>query len=68
MKHENTQQHCADSPDACPDRISDADGDGLSGFRQKNGTQNIEECETSYPSPELCPDSKFGLTEAEGEG
>lgn len=68
MENEDADNDSPDSSDASPDRVSDAYWDGLSCFRQKHGTQNIEECEACYPSPEFCPDSQLGLSETESEG
>ena len=45
MKHEDAQQNRANSTDACPNRIGNADGDGLRGLRQQHGTQHIEQAE-----------------------
>ena len=49
MEYEDTEQHRPDGSDTCPDRIGDADGDGLRGFRQKHGTQHIEHGKTRNP-------------------
>ena len=67
MKDKDTQQHCSDGSDTCPDGIGDANGDGLCGFRQKHGTQHIKHGKPRNPQPILRADSKFGLSEAESE-
>lgn len=65
MKNKDADNDSPDCSDASPDGIGNADGDSLCGFRQKHGTQNIEECEACYPSPEFCPDSQLGLSETD---
>ena len=49
MKDENAQQHRSDCSDASPNRVGDADWDGLSGFGQKYGTQHIKHGKTRNP-------------------
>ena len=67
MEDEDAEEHCSNSPDASPNRVSDADWDGLSGFGKKDGTQHVEESEACYPSPEFCAIDKFSFTEAKCE-
>ena len=67
MEDEDAEEHCSNSPDASPNRVSNTDGDGLSGFSKKDGTQHVEESEACYPSPEFCAIDKFSFTEAKCE-
>ena len=67
MKDKDAHQHCTDSANARPNGISNADGYGLRGFCQQNGTQHIEQAEARNPKPPLGANSQFGLAETESE-
>ena len=67
MKDKDTQQHCPDGSDACPDGIGNANGNSLRGFCQKHGTQHIQRGKARNPQPILRADSEFGFPEAESE-
>ena len=62
MEDEDAKEHCSDSPDASPNRVSNADWNGLSGFGQQDGAKHVKEGESCYPSPEFCADGKFSFS------
>ena len=62
MEDKNAEEYRSNSTDASPNRVSDADWDGLSGFGKKDGAQHIEEGEACYPSPKFGAINKFSFS------
>ena len=67
MEDEDAEEYRSDSTNASPNRVSNADWNGLSGFGQQDGAKHVKEGESCYPSPKFGAINKFSFTEAESE-
>lgn len=67
MEDEEADEDGAEGADACPDRVGGADGDGLGGFGEEHGAEDVEEGEASHPLPIEQALESFGFSQTESE-
>ncbi len=67
MEDEDAEEDGAHGADARPDWVGGAYGQGLGGFGEEHGAEDVEEGEARHPLPVGEAGEAFGLAEAEGE-
>ena len=67
LEYQYAYEHCAYCPDACPDGVGRAYGNGLDGFGQKYHAENVEQHKGSIPQHLSLACGNVRLAQAEGE-